>query len=87
MRVVNSVSIQLSGRTGTMPSSQAKKNQPIGPKIPRGLRSLPVVTPSSDIRSEYNDLQAEASQIEEWWSSPRWRLTKRVYSGELSVYG
>lgn len=83
MRVVNSISVQFNSQPSTMPSSQKnKKNQPIVPKVPRGLRSLPVVAPSSDSRSDYKYLQADAAQIEEWWSSPRWRLTKRVYSGE-----
>lgn len=86
MRVVNSsvISIQ-SSNNSTMPSNKSKKSQPIVPKIPRGLRSLPVVAPSSNSRSDFNSLKAEAAQIEEWWSSPRWRLTKRVYSGEFSA--
>lgn len=83
MRVVNSNSFRFNSQANTMPSSQKKKTQPIIPKVPRGLRSLPVVAPSSDSRSDYKSLKAEAAQIEEWWTSPRWRLTTRVYSGEF----
>lgn len=77
MRVVYSSSVQVS-----MPKQQKKQSKEIVPKVPRGLRSLPVVSPSSDSRGDYNVLKADAAQIEEWWSSPRWRLTKRVYSGK-----
>jgi hypothetical protein len=57
------------------------------PKIPRGLRRLPIAssTSSSSVRSEYDRLKAEAAQIEQWWSSPRWQDTKRVYSGTYVV--
>ena len=81
MRVVNTFSVQISG-SSNMTNSSNKKSQPIVPKIPRGLRSLPVVAQSSNVKSDFTSLQAEAKEIEEWWSSPRWRLTKRVYSGE-----
>lgn len=62
-------------------SKKSGKNQAIVPKIPRGMRSLPVVTSPSDMQSDMRNLQADAAQIEEWWGSQRWRLTKRVYSG------
>ena len=81
MRVVNSLTVQISG-SNNMTGATNKKNQAIVPKIPRGLRSLPVVAQTSNVRSESMSLQAEVKEIEEWWSSPRWRLTKRVYSGE-----
>ena len=51
-------------------------------KIPRGLRRLPIVaTTTTNTRSEFDRLKAEAAQIEQWWSTPRFKHTKRVYSG------
>jgi hypothetical protein len=68
MRVVN---------TSSLSSSNNNNNNNMG------LRRLPVASssPTSNVRSEYDRLQAEAAQIEQWWSSPRWQDTKRVYSG------
>lgn len=61
-----------------------KKAPKILPKVPRGLRALPITslasTPSP--RSEFDRLKQEAAQIEQWWTTPRWKHTKRVYSGE-----
>eukprot|EP00529_Nitzschia_sp_RCC80_P011813 CAMPEP_0113451388 /NCGR_PEP_ID=MMETSP0014_2-20120614/6313_1 /TAXON_ID=2857 /ORGANISM="Nitzschia sp." /LENGTH=580 /DNA_ID=CAMNT_0000342743 /DNA_START=324 /DNA_END=2069 /DNA_ORIENTATION=+ /assembly_acc=CAM_ASM_000159 len=53
-----------------------------GPKIPRGLRNLSIssLAPTSNQRSELSALRAEANSIEQWWASPRWQYTKRVYS-------
>ena len=77
MRIVNTFSVQLSTS-----GNNEKRNSKITPKIPRGLRSLQVAAPTTtDARSEYNALQAEASRIEKWWSESRWKHTKRVYSG------
>jgi hypothetical protein len=55
-------------------------------KIPRGLRNLPITTPSISSRSELDRLQQEAAQIERWWAdASRWRHTKRVYSGTIAL--
>jgi hypothetical protein len=83
MRVVNSFTIQVSTNSNSMTPSTKNTKKVILPKVPRGLRSLPIAASSSDSRSEYKSLQAEAARIEEWWASPRWRLTKRVYSGKI----
>ena len=80
MRVVNT-SFLSSSSNNNMGNQQKSK---VGaPKIPRGLRRLPMASSSatSSVRSEYDRLKAEAAQIEQWWSSPRWQDTKRVYSG------
>lgn len=53
----------------------------MNPKTPRGLRALPTLeTSRNDPRSEYDSLKADASQIEKWWSTDRWKQTKRIYS-------
>lgn len=87
MRVVNSTVVYGSGGNcrpkdgnGTAPGSG-------GPKIPRGLRNLPIagMAPASAPKSELDALKAEAQDIEQWWSTPRWQYTKRVYSGECCV--
>ena len=82
MRIVNSFSITVAGGTNSS-SMDKKKPKKITPKVPRGLRSLPAVALSgaSDPRSEYSALKAEADRLEQWWSTPRWQHTKRVYSG------
>eukprot|EP00538_Stauroneis_constricta_P013114 CAMPEP_0119550496 /NCGR_PEP_ID=MMETSP1352-20130426/4000_1 /TAXON_ID=265584 /ORGANISM="Stauroneis constricta, Strain CCMP1120" /LENGTH=576 /DNA_ID=CAMNT_0007596369 /DNA_START=352 /DNA_END=2082 /DNA_ORIENTATION=+ len=52
-------------------------------KVSRGLRMLPNGQRSAtDInpRDELSRLKNEADSIEQWWSTPRWRHTKRVYS-------
>lgn len=57
------------------------------PKIPRGLRSLPVTSPSSSPREELALLKKDVSEIERWWAdSTRWGHTKRVYSGEIQFF-
>eukprot|EP00934_Nitzschia_sp_Nitz4_P009066 Nitzschia sp. Nitz4//scaffold23_size168460//110851//112846//NITZ4_002232-RA/size168460-snap-gene-0.110-mRNA-1//1//CDS//3329543674//9056//frame0 len=67
--------------TSSTPSSNAKmSNKPIVPKTPRGLRVIPVTAPTAAATSDLGALKSEAAQIEQWWTSPRWRLTKRVYS-------
>jgi hypothetical protein len=54
-------------------------------KVPRGLRVLSSSSSSvsTSTSRELSDLQAEASMIEQWWQEPRWKHTKRIYSGEL----
>jgi hypothetical protein len=55
-------------------------------KVPRGLRVLSSTRSSASTSTsrELSDLQAEASMIEQWWQEPRWKHTKRIYSGEYS---
>jgi hypothetical protein len=83
MRVVNTSSLSSSNNNNNNNMGNQQKTKVGAPKIPRGLRRLPVASssPTSNVRSEYDRLQAEAAQIEQWWSSPRWQDTKRVYSG------
>ncbi|CAX44684.1 isocitrate lyase, putative [Candida dubliniensis CD36] len=35
-----------------------------------------------DIQKEEADFQKEVAEIKKWWSEPRWRKTKRIYSAE-----
>ncbi|RCK55682.1 Isocitrate lyase [Candida viswanathii] len=35
-----------------------------------------------DINQEDADFQKEVAEIKKWWSEPRWRKTKRIYSAE-----
>jgi isocitrate lyase len=35
-----------------------------------------------DINQEEADFQKEVAEIKKWWSEPRWRKTKRIYSAE-----
>ncbi len=67
-----------SSRTGAAASTSG------GPKVPRGLRQLPITSLAgpTNTQSEYDALQADAASIEQWWSNPRWQHTKRVYSGK-----
>jgi hypothetical protein len=80
MRIVSSSIINISGSAGNKQQPQQGGGNP---KIPRGLRGLPIssLAGPTDARSEYDALQAEAASIEQWWSNPRWQHTKRVYSG------
>jgi hypothetical protein len=82
MRVVSSSVISIS-----MNSKNKKKQNgggTGGPKIPRGLRGLSSVTSlaPSDGRVELSSLNEDIASIEQWWSTPRWQHTKRVYSGK-----
>jgi isocitrate lyase len=72
MRIVNL------NQTPTMKQDQ-KKPAAITPKIPRGLRNISL-PPSSGPRSDLDALKQEAAKIDQWWSSPRWASTTRVYS-------
>jgi Isocitrate lyase family len=88
MRVVMSSPSSSSGSYGGQQPTQKKEN-PSVPKVPRGLRGLPRNSSSSvnnpqpsSTRSELNQLQADAAAIEQWWKDPRWKHTKRVYSGK-----
>jgi hypothetical protein len=55
------------------------------PKIPRGLRELPIASASSltDQGPDRFQLKNEASDIDKWFADPRWKHTKRVYNGTL----
>jgi hypothetical protein len=65
--------------------SETEKDPSI-PKVPRGLRGLPSSGRSqTSASSEMHRLQEEAASIERWWSEPRWRHTKRVYSGKYKL--
>ena len=35
-----------------------------------------------DVNQEDADFQKEVAEIKKWWSEPRWRKTKRIYSAE-----
>jgi len=84
MKVVHTSSAS-SSFSSTMPSHQDSKDVAT-PKVPRGLRSLPLASsyPSQpSARSELAELQQDAAAIERWWAQPRWKHTKRVYAGKL----
>lgn len=54
------------------------------PKIPRGLRNLPIASATSgDNGPTNNQLQNEKIAIERWWTNSRWTHTKRGYNGTL----
>ena len=62
------------------------------PKVSRGLRVLSsssTSTPNKDTtneaKAEREALMKEIALIEQWWRDPRWKGTKRTYSGESSV--
>lgn len=61
-------------------SSKHAKHDVATPKIPRGLRVLPLAAPSSSPDNELAKLQGEAQAIERWWKESRWNQTKRIYS-------
>jgi hypothetical protein len=69
---------------GTSNNSNGNKSTSTDPKVPRGLRGLPIASlaGSTNARDEFDTLQAEAASIEQWWASPRFQHTKRVYSGK-----
>ncbi len=54
-------------------------------KISRGLRVLPPENKKTGVSEEYKNLQNDTSSIEKWWSEPRWKYTKREYSGEHMI--
>ena len=62
-----------------------KQSDIAAPKVPRGLRSLPLpqqrLQQQETARGFGQQLQSEAAAVERWWSQPRWQHTKRVYSG------
>jgi hypothetical protein len=63
---------------------EAVDKDPSKPKVPRGLRSLPITGHSqASASSEMPGLQDEVASIERWWTESRWRHTKRIYSGKF----
>jgi len=53
------------------------------PKIPRGVRALPITNGTPSPREELNALQQDVAEIERWWAdAARWKHTKRVYSAK-----
>ena len=70
--------------TSTVPASDDTKDLAT-PKVPRGLRALPVASglPRSSPSGDMADLQQDVAVIERWWQDPRWKHTKRTYSGEF----
>lgn len=86
MRVVSSSVVSVTMGNNKNKNNNKKTSQAGGgggPKIPRGLRGLSTVTSlaPSDPRSELGSLKDDIATIEQWWSTPRWQHTKRVYSG------
>jgi hypothetical protein len=71
-----------------MSPPESSKSKPIPDQVPRGLRMLPLargvgnyqVTPHNEFGAQ---LKAEAAALERWWAQPRWKNTKRIYSGTL----
>ena len=63
-------------------STNANKEDKSIPKIPRGVRALPVTNGTPSPREELSALQRDVAEIERWWAdAARWKHTKRVYSG------
>ena len=58
----------------------------VAPKISRGLRVLPSSSANKAtnvvVGEEKDELLREISQIEQGWRDPRWKGTKRTYSGK-----
>lgn len=58
-------------------------------KIPRGLRVLSSRPSSADVVVDAHQfgaqLKQEAAAIERWWTEPRWKHTKRIYTRTLCV--
>jgi hypothetical protein len=84
MRIVTSSVTTVMGSNTRNDDNKNKSSTATDPKIPRGLRGLSSasITGSTDARSEYDSLQAEAAEIDLWWANPRFQHTKRVYSGK-----
>jgi isocitrate lyase len=49
------------------------------------MASSNMLPPPPDPKAEEAAFQAEVAQLKAWWSSPRWRHTKRPYSAEAIV--
>ena len=45
---------------------------------------MPVTTesPTNDFDALQKQLASDAAEIEKWWSQPRWKNTKRIYSAK-----
>jgi len=67
----------------TTPTSK----DPSIPKIPRGVRALPITNGTPSPREELSALQQDVAQIERWWADQaRWKHTKRVYTGTFLIF-
>jgi hypothetical protein len=78
MRVVN-LSCSTTGRP-VEAQQQSNKPPTSASSIPRGLRGLPpTATPIPS--SELGRLREDAASLKSWWKDPRWKQTKRIYSG------
>ena len=53
---------------------------PISPKISRGVRVLPPKVKET-ASEEYQALQKDIQEIEQWWKDSRWEHTTRTFSG------
>jgi hypothetical protein len=80
--LIHSTSMRVVNYSNTSSNNDAKDVSK--PKIPRGLRSLPMASyePPTTVNGELNQLKQDAAAIESWWTQSRWKHTKRVYSGE-----
>ena len=86
--------VQIRSALSSSQQDSNKKDDFATPRIPRGLRVLSrrslSSSSTSDPRSELSQLQTDAASIERWWKDPRWKHTKRIYSGacdkEESLY-
>lgn len=56
----------------------------INPRIPDLFFQLQLIMPYTaiDIDAEEAAFQKEVAEIKQWWSQPRWRKTKRIYTAE-----
>lgn len=63
-------------------SANAPKEDKSIPKIPRGVRALPVTNGTPSPREELSALQQDVAAIERWFADPRWKHTKRVYAAK-----
>lgn len=77
MRNTFSESLGLSPSTNNAPKDKSI------PKIPRGVRGLPITTSTPSPREELSALQQDMAEIERWWTDKsRWGHTKRVYTAK-----
>jgi len=58
---------------------QDESPEPVKVNVPRGLRALPEAEVLSNAE-EFEMLQDEAAEIQEWWNSSRWENTTRPYT-------
>ena len=71
--------------SASLSATAAPKEDKSIPKIPRGLRALPITSGTSSPREELNALQQDVAAIERRFQDPRWKHTKRVYTGKYCI--